>query len=276
MDERGDHLAGHVAVVTGAGRGVGRAIAERLSGAGAAVGLIARGGDGIGDVAGAIESAGGSALAVAADVTDRTAVERAFAAIEAEFGPVSLLVNNAGTLEAVGPTWEVDPEAWWRDVEVHVRGTFVCSRTALSTMVPRNRGRVVNIVGMLGQRGEPYVTAYACAKAALFRLTDCLSNELSGRGVHIFCISPGPVLTAMTRRFLDSDEARRWVPGFSSLAESEWGPAEGGADLVFRIARGDADELSGRYVHVDHDFDELIATAGEIRAADRYVMRVVE
>jgi 3-oxoacyl-[acyl-carrier protein] reductase len=212
---------------------------------------------------------------LALDVTDRKAVERAFAVTDKELGPVSILVNNAGTLDAIGPFWEIDPEIWWREVEVHLRGTLLCSQAALARMVPRRSGRVINVGGMLGQRGEPYSSAYTCAKAAMYRLTDCLSNELIDYGVRVFCMSPGPVLTQMTRRLVETDPGRRWLPEFAKLSPDEWVSADEGAELAYRLARGDADELSGRSFHVVNDLDELIADAQAISSGDRLAMRMV-
>lgn len=262
-------LDGQVALVTGGSRGIGRAIAEALAREGAAVGIAARG---------ALEAQElpGRVLALPLDVTDRDAVERAVRELEAAFGPVTLLVNNAGGLEAIGPLWELDPDAWWRELEVHVRGTVLCIRAVLPGMIERDRGRIVNVVGMLGQRGHGHTSAYACAKAAMWRLTDNLGAELSGHGVQVFCISPGPVLTDVTRPFVESEHARRWVPVFGEMSPEDWYPAERGAQLVVKLARGDADALSGRYVHVDMDLDELTADAERIAADDRLVLRVRE
>jgi NAD(P)-dependent dehydrogenase (short-subunit alcohol dehydrogenase family) len=251
---------------------VGRAIAERLGAAGASVCLIARSGAEIESAAASIEN---KTMIRALDVTDRASVDRAFADIDGELGPVSILVNNAGTLDAIGPLWESDPDVWWRDVEVHLRGTLLCSHAALTRMISRDSGRVINVGGMLGQQGEPYSTAYTSAKAAMYRLSECLSNELGGTGVRVFCMSPGPVRTRMTQTLAGSDEGRRWLPEFSRLSQDEWVPAERGAELAFRLARGDADELSGRALHVMNDLDELIARANEVSSGDRLTMRIV-
>ena len=273
-ESRGD-IGGRVAVVTGAGRGIGRVISARLADAGATVCLIARTAHEVKEAANAINRAGGSATAMALDVTNRTDVEGAFSRIESEVGPVSVLVNNAGTLDSIGPMWEADPDVWWRDMEVHVRGTLLCTHAALGAMVPRRSGRIVNVVGMLGQQGEPHATAYASAKAAMFRLTDCLSTELRAHGVGVFCMSPGPVRTEMTVRLAETDTGRRWFPAFAALTEDEWVPPDRGAELVLRIARGDADALRGRYIHVNYDLDELIAQADEINSSDRLKLRVI-
>src|SRR5262245_60680043 len=117
-------LAGEVAVVTGAGRGIGRAIAIAQARAGAKVALLARSAGEIEAVADAIAGEGGTARAFPVDITDLEAVTTVFAAIERDLGPVSLLTNNAGAFAAIGPIWTVEPAAWWRDVETNLRGTF--------------------------------------------------------------------------------------------------------------------------------------------------------
>lgn len=268
------NLDGQIAFVTGAGRGVGRAIAEALARNGASVALCARTQSQLEEVAGGIGSDGGRALPIVADVTDKAAIEEAVAAVEEQLGPISLLVNNAGTLRAVGPLAETDPEVWWRDVETHVRGAVICTHAVLERMVDRRGGRVVNVVGMLGQFGEPYVSAYATAKAALFRLTENLANELADHGIKFFSISPGPVRTTMTSQFLDDPKAREWVAEFSEMQPGEWLSADEGANLVVRLAQGDADALTGRYIHVYENLDELIDSATEITEGDRLVMRI--
>lgn len=267
-------LEGQIALITGAGRGIGRTIAEVLARNGASVGLCARTKAQIDDAAESIGSNGGRAFPVVADVTDPVAIQNAVTQIEAQLGPISLLVNNAGTFHSLGPLWETDPDVWWRDVEIHVRGTVICTHAVLQHMIDRQRGRVVNVVGMLGQFGEPYVSAYAAAKAALFRLTENLASEVHDSGVQVFSISPGPVRTEMTRQFLDDPDARKWVADFSQMQPDEWVSAEEGANLVVRLAHGEADALSGRYIHVFEDLDELIEGAAEIKESDRLVMRI--
>jgi NAD(P)-dependent dehydrogenase (short-subunit alcohol dehydrogenase family) len=267
-------LNGEVAVVTGAGRGFGRVVAERLAKAGAAVSLFARTQEEIKQVATGIQRRGGRALALGLDVTDRGAVELAFDLIDQELGPTSILVNNAGTLDALGPTWEIDPDSWWREVEIHLRGTLLCSDTALKRMVPKSTGRIINVGGMLGQAGEPYSTAYTCAKTAIYRLSECLASELADHGVRVFCMSPGAVHTGMTRRLAETEDGRRWQPEFAALGERDWISPDTGAELVCRLAMGHADALSGRALHVSYDFDRLIADPDAVLIADRLAMRI--
>jgi 3-oxoacyl-[acyl-carrier protein] reductase len=225
-------LGGQAALVTGGSRGVGRAIAESLAAAGAEVHTFSRS-DGV-------------------DVTDREAVERGVAGL----GPLDLLVNNAGTLDAVGPVWEVDPDAWLRDLETTLVGAFNCSRAVLPGMIERGRGRIVNVSSGAATRPYPHGSGYSAAKAGLISFTQALAAETSEHGLAAFAITPGFVWTAMTERLRDSPEGRRWFPGFGSPDPNE---PERAGQLVVRLASGEADALSGQFIHVRDDLDELLS-----------------
>ena len=269
-------LDGQVALVTGGGRGIGRAIGEALAAAGARVALAARSGDELAEAVGAVEAAGGLARGWRLDVTDLGAVAGVVEEAEAALGPVTLLVNNAGTAQEPGPLWEADPGDWWRDLEVHVRGAFNCCRAVLPGMVERRRGRVVNIGSLIGARDEPYVTAYACAKAAFFRLTGTLAAETAGHGISVLCVSPGLVRTRMVEASLLGEAGRRWRPQITAVPPEEYTPAQRTGDLLVRVAAGDADPLSGRFLHAEDDLDELLADAGRVAAEDLLTLRLRE
>jgi NAD(P)-dependent dehydrogenase (short-subunit alcohol dehydrogenase family) len=143
---RGD-LTGQVAIVTGGGRGIGRAVAQALAQAGAAVTVASQSAVQLTETVRLIEGAGGRALAVVTDVTQPAAVTAMVETTETQLGPVDLLVNNAGITGPIGPLWDVDPEAWWEVVAVHLRGTFLCTRAVLAQMVARRQGRIINMVG---------------------------------------------------------------------------------------------------------------------------------
>jgi NAD(P)-dependent dehydrogenase (short-subunit alcohol dehydrogenase family) len=268
-------LGGQVALVTGGGRGVGRAIGEALAAAGARVGLVARSGGELDEAVGAVAAGGGVARGWTADVTDLGAVAEVVE-VEAALGPVTLLVNNAGTAQEPGPLWEADPDGWWRDLEVHVRGAFNCCRAVLPGMVARRRGRVVNIGSMVGARDEPYVSAYACAKAAYFRLTGTLAAETAGHDVTVLCVSPGLVRTRMVEESLLGEPGRRWRPQIAAIPAEEYTPARRVGELLVRVAAGDADPLSGRFLHAEDDLDELLAAAGRMVAEDLLTLRLRE
>jgi NAD(P)-dependent dehydrogenase (short-subunit alcohol dehydrogenase family) len=269
-------LDGQVALVTGGGRGVGRAIGTALAAAGASVAVAARSAGELDQVVEAVAARGGTARAYPLDVTDPAAVDAAVAAVEAELGPITLLVNNAGTADLPGPLWEADPDRWWRDLEVHVRGAFNCCRAVLPGMVGRGRGRVVNTGSLAGARDEPYVSSYAVAKAAYLRLTGTLAAETAGHGVTVLCVSPGLVRTRMVEESLLGEAGRRWRPQILAVPAEEYVPAERMAELLVRVAAGDADPLSGRFLHAEDDLDELLADAARITAGDLLTLRLRE
>src|SRR5262249_42459055 len=160
-------LLGQVAIVTGGGRGVGRGIVEVLASRRAAVAVVGRSVAEIDDVAAQARHLSGAAVAIEADVTDGEAVARMVARATAELGTVTLLVNNAGRAQGVGPPWEVDPENWWADVEVNLLGTFLCTHAVMPSMVERGVGRIVNVVSLAAAIPYPYASAYASSKAAV-------------------------------------------------------------------------------------------------------------
>jgi NAD(P)-dependent dehydrogenase (short-subunit alcohol dehydrogenase family) len=269
-------LDGQVALVTGGGRGIGRAIGEALGSAGATVALAARSDNELAEAVVAVEGRGGVARGWVLDVTDLEAVVQVVGEVEAAFGPVTLLVNNAGTAHVPGPLWEVDPGDWWRDLEVHVRGAYNCCRAVLPGMVERRRGRVVNIGSLVGARDEPYVSAYACAKAAFFRLTGALAAETAGQGVTVLCVSPGLVRTRMVEESLLGEAGRRWRPQITAVPPEEYTPAGRTGELLVRIAAGDADPFSGRFLHAEDDLDQLLADADRVVAEDLLTLRLRE
>lgn len=265
-------LNSHVAVVTGGGRGIGRAIAQALAEAGAKVAVLARTGSELEETVELIESSGGVARAWRADVTDAARIREVVKEVEGSLGPITILVNNAGRGMAGGPIWETDQEEWWRDVEVNLKGPFLCSSLVLPGMITRRQGTIINISSYVGVRATPDATAYACSKAALLRLTDSVAMSVKEYGVTVFAVSPGWVWTRMTERVVEQLKAND--PTFEGIPESQVHSAEEGARLVVRLCTGEADLLTGRFIHVVDDLDAMLADAEKIIADDLYALRL--
>ena len=268
-------LTGRTALVTGAGRGLGLAMATHLARAGARVALVARSHAEIEAAAAALQRDGATALAIPADVTDADAVERAVDAAESALGPLDLLVNNAGDGAVPGPIWEADPERWWRVFEVNLLGVFLGTRAALRRMVPRGHGRIVNVSSRAGNVAVPFASAYSTSKGALTRFTEIAAAEARPHGVQLFALEPGTVRTAMTEALLESEAGRTWLPWYRQTfdAGQDASPDEAAA-LVVRLARGDADALSGRFISRADDLDALVAEAEAVVRGERLVLRL--
>jgi 2-hydroxycyclohexanecarboxyl-CoA dehydrogenase len=176
-----------VALVTGGGRGIGRAIALRLAADGLAVAVAARTRD---EVADAARSASGRALPLVLDVTDADSITGAVERTTRELGPIDVLVNNAGVAESA-PFVKTDPDFWDRHFAVNVRGPYLLTRAVLPGMLQRRWGRVINVASLAGLFGSPYVTAYTASKHALVGFTRALATEVSGKGVTVNALCPG-------------------------------------------------------------------------------------
>jgi NAD(P)-dependent dehydrogenase (short-subunit alcohol dehydrogenase family) len=268
-------LMNQVAVVTGGGRGVGRTIARHLSSQGARVAVASRTQTEVEETVDLIERAGGTAIAFPLDVADRESVSDMVTETERRLGPVDLLVNDAGIVAPFGPSWEVDPDHWWRLLEVNLYGSFLCAHAVLPGMTRRRRGRIVNLASGVGINPVPYGSAYVTSKAAVIRLSEALAIEAEEYGVTVFAIDPGWVSTAMTEYVTDSDQGKRWMPWAQSVnGTGAHVPPERAAQLVVTLAAGRADRLTGRYLRVSDDLEDLIHRAEHIRHHDLHSMRL--
>lgn len=258
-------IAGQIALVTGAGRGIGRTVATHLASRGATVLVASRTAAELDDLADAVTSTAGSAHPVTLDVTDSAAVHAAADEAQSRFGRIDLAVHCAGTAEVIGPMWESDLEAWWAEVAVHTKGAAALAHSLLPGMVARGSGRIVNIYGNLGDQGSAYSSAYASGKAGLLRLTENLNAESQPHGVRIFALHPGLVETPMTRRLGEDDAARRWLPRFREIPADRWHPPDNAAEMIEAIGLGYLDAFAGRLIGAWEDVGTLVAPDGDER-----------
>ncbi len=268
-------LDGQVGIVTGGGRGIGRSMALALARAGARVAVAARSTDQLAETVELAAQQGGHARAFPLDVTDRTAVAAMIAAVEQQLGTTTLLVNNAAVASPLGPIWEVDPDEWWRTLEINLRGTFLCAQAVLPGMIARGRGRIINVASGAGLGVMVNASAYVTSKAAVIRLSENMAAEASKHNIAVFALGPGTVRTTMTDYLAYSEAGQRWLPWGQAYMESGVTvPPERAADMVVVLASGRADGLSGRFLHVSDDIDALMDREEEIKRDDLYTMRL--
>lgn len=190
-------LAGKHAVVTGASRGIGAAIAAALVADGVRVTLLGRDAAGVQRVSGTLGGAN-QAFAVVTDIADAVSVQSAFAAARGHFGPVQLLVNNAGQGASAKFT-DTDEALWQRLMSVNLTGTYLCTRQAVTDMLAQGYGRIVNIASIAGLRGGVYISAYAASKHAVIGLTRSLALEYAARNITVNAVCPGFVDTDIVK-----------------------------------------------------------------------------
>ena len=192
------------ALVTGGGAGIGEAICRRLARDGLAVGVLGTGRAAVEAVAAAITAAGGRAVGVEADVSNRAQVEAAVAEVRRRFGAITVLVNNAG-VESFTPFQHIGEPEWERLMAVNLKGPYVITQAVIPDMLAAGWGRIVNITALGAQSGAPNMAHYTASKGGLVAMTKSLAVELGAKGVTVNAVSPGFILTPMSRRAMEAN-----------------------------------------------------------------------
>ena len=273
-------LKDKVALITGAGRGIGRAIAIAYAREGAQLALAARSLDELEETAQAAESLGAATCIIGVDVTDRAAVDEMARRSLARFGRLDILVNNAGIVGPVGALEDNDVESWIRTIQVNLVGTYLCCRAVIPALAAAGGGKIINLSGS-GSTSAPYhLSAYGSSKAAIIRLTEILSLELADKNIQVNALGPGSIHTRMWEEITDRAQAA----GDTELYEFGQQVTGGGgasieraAELAVWLAGQASGDLSGRLVHaVTDDFPNLPPRIPDIMASDTYTLRRVE
>ena len=252
-------LNNKLALITGGGRGIGRAIGLTFARQGASVAVAARTLEQVTQVADEIKSTtGGTSLAVVCDVSSRESVEKMFADVREHFGrDVDIMVNNAGVAESALLTNTSD-ELWDKHIAINLTGTFYCTRAALPAMLKSGWGRIINIASIAGKTGAPYITAYAASKHGVMGLTRSLAVEVGASGVTVNAICPGYVDTEMVSRGIErittktgrsADEAMESLKKMSP--QNRLVTSEEVASLALLLASDEGRGINGQGLNID-------------------------
>lgn len=250
-------LSGRAALVTGSSRGIGAAIADGLARAGAAVILNGRDES---RLAQALESArrrvpGATWSACAFDVTDEAAIEDAVARCESVGGPIDILVNNAGK-QVRTPLTEISQENWRSVIETNLTSAFLVGRSVARQMLPRGRGKIINVCSVQSELARPGIAAYTAAKGGLRNLTRAMAAEWSGAGIQVNGLAPGYILTEMTRPLAADPEFDTWVR--NRTPARRWGNPQDLAGPAVWLASPASDFVTGQVIYVDGGMTSVV------------------
>jgi len=240
-------LPGQVALVTGAGQGIGKAIALRFAKEGADIGVLDVDGERAATTAGEVRALGRRALVAVADVSDAYAANTAVHSVAEDLGRLDVLINNAG-VEKRGAFLEIEPDDWRRQIDVNLSGTFYCSQAAAREMVKRGYGRIVNVSSVAGLIGPIDLAAYGAAKAGIIGLTRAAALDLADHGITVNAIAPGPIETELMLGAW-SAEALKERPQHGAIPR--FGTVEEIAHTALFLAAPDSSFITGTTVSVD-------------------------
>ncbi|MBV8652541.1 MAG: SDR family oxidoreductase [Alphaproteobacteria bacterium] len=241
-------LSGRTALVTGSSRGLGRAMAEGLAAAGAAVVLNGADAGRLAEAAAAMLKAGHKVHEARFDVTDEAAVLAAFAALDGNGIAVDILINNAG-IQFRKPMVELDTADWRRVIETNLTSAFIVGREAAKRMIPRGRGKIINIGSLTSAAARATVAPYTAAKGGVKMLTQSMCAEWAQHGIQANAIGPGYMLTEMNTALVENEAFNAWVIGRTPARR--WGKPEELIGTAVFLASAASDYVNGQIIYVD-------------------------
>ncbi len=241
-------LTGRTALVTGSSRGLGRAMAEGLAAAGAAVVLNGVDAARLAAAAAEMRAAGHTAHEACFDVTDEAGILAAFAILDARGVAVDVLVNNAG-MQLRRPMVELETADWRRVIETNLTSAFVIGREAAKRMIPRGRGKIINIGSLTSDAARATVAPYTAAKGGIKMLTRAMTAEWAAHGIQANAIGPGYMLTDMNQALVDNPSFNAWV--LARTPSRRWGKPEELIGTAVFLASAASDYVNGQIIYVD-------------------------
>ena len=242
------NLAGRVAIVTGGGRGIGRAIALGLAKAGASVVVASRTEEQVNAVADEIRSAGGEALSMATDLTDGGQLEQLAAETVKKFGRIDILVNNAAR-SFLRSLMDLREDGWDKVFDTNVKAVWLLSRAVARQMMEQKSGRIINITTVGAEKAELGMAAYGCSKAALKMLTRCMAREWAAFGIQVNAVGPGLTRTDFSKPIWSNPDIEKHVT--SLLPMGRIGEPEEIVPAVLFLASDEASYMTGHTIYVD-------------------------
>src|SRR6266566_3506670 len=240
-----------VAIITGAGSGIGEVTGRLFASEGAAVMIADINGPAAQAVATSIQAEGGRATWTEADVTSGASAEQMVQATLNSFGRVDILFNNAG-IEGFGSVIEADEASWDRIFAVHVRGTFLCSKYAIRAMIDGGySGAIVNVSSVAGLVGLQHMSAYSAAKGAIISLTRAMAADFAQYGIRVNCIAPGTTMTPLGQRLIENDTPEKLAQRLSRYPLGRFGQPEEIARSVLFLASDDSSYATGMCLVID-------------------------
>lgn len=268
-------LKGKCALITGAGRGIGKRLSLGLAEAGCKVALLARTEPELRLAQLEIEARGGQGSVYCADIRDYEFLSQTVERIQYELGEIDVLVSAAGVQGPVGPFWETSRTEWQHALETNLLGVMNSIRLVTPRMVARRRGKIIVVGGGGISNARPYFTSYAAAKAALGRMVESLAEELLEHNVQINCLAPGNTYTHMTDQILDAGERAGWRDQEMAMRVRRTGGVAPNKQIepTLFLASSQSNHITGKIIHVDDDWRTLLESSPH---PEMYTLRRVQ